>query len=98
MTTARRQSLREIMQGAWAKFRFERGKVTFAVALRHAWTWAKGEAARAAATERWETAPTHRVLYLTAPGSSPIRRSLSGQAYAGRQAWTASRTTSRFGR
>ncbi len=85
------------MLGAWSKFRFKRGAVTFAAALRHSWAWLKGEAERAAATDRWEAAPQHRVMVLRSTTSSPIGRNLAGRPYAGRQAWEAGRLTSRLG-
>jgi hypothetical protein len=101
MTPERRNALREIMTLAWWKFRWERtgrAPVTFADALRHAWEWVKGEAARVAAKARWDAAPAKRVVYLRSPGVSPISRSLRGQAYAGRKAWDAGRVTTSLGR
>jgi hypothetical protein len=100
MSPARRQTLREIMQLAWRKFRWERSgvrPVTFADALRHAWEWVKGEAARIAAKARYDAAPAHRTVYLRNPVISPIRRTLTGP-YANRAAWDAGRLTTALGR
>jgi hypothetical protein len=101
MRAAHRQTLRDVMNLAWRKFCWERtGRtpISFADALRHAWEWVKGEAARAAAKARHDAAPAKRVVYLRSPGLSPISRSLQGQAYAGRKAWDAGRVTTSLGR
>jgi hypothetical protein len=97
MTEARRSFLRDVMHLAWRKFRFERGAFTFGSALRHAWAWFKGEAARKAAAERYRSAPQHREIVFRHTAQSPIRRSLTGKAYAFTLARDAGRLTSRLG-
>lgn len=97
MTSAHRQTLREVMTLAWRKFRYERGGFTFAAALRHAWTWIKGAAARAASAERYASAPDKREICFTHTAQSPIRRSLTGKVYAYTLARDAGRLTSRLG-
>jgi hypothetical protein len=97
MTLSRRIALRDLMVLAWRKFRFERGGATFAAALRHAWAWFKGEAARDAAAERYRSASQHQHLRVCSMLKSPIRRGLTGKTYAGRRAWEAGALTTRLG-
>ncbi len=96
MTDQRKSQLRDTMQLAWRKFRFERGSVTFSAALRHAWAWFKGAAERAAQAARYATAPK-REIHFTHTAQSPIRRSLIGKVYAYTLARDAGRLTSRIG-
>jgi hypothetical protein len=101
MSPARRAYLSDLMHLAWSKFRFERlgaAPCTFATALRHAWAWTKGEAARAAAAARWNDATSRRTVHVAPTALSPIRRSLAGRPYANRLAYDAGRLTSRLGR
>jgi hypothetical protein len=97
MTEAHRNFLRSVMAVAWSKYRYERGAVTFAAALRHAWTWHKGAADREAQAERYRSAPAHRTIEYRQPVQSPIRRSLTGKAYAFTLSREAGRVTSRLG-
>lgn len=97
MTEQCKCDLRDIMILAWRKFRFEHGAITFAAALRHAWSWHKGAVAREAATERYCSAPQRREIAFCHTAQSPIRRSLTGKAYAYSLARDAGRLTSRLG-
>lgn len=97
MNTERRAFLSNVMTLAWSKYRYERGAVTFADALRHAWNWHKGASARAAVAERYASAPAHGLITYRAPVQSPIRRSLTGKAYAYTLSRDAGRVTSRLG-
>lgn len=97
MSQCHRSFLREVMHLAWSKFRFERGAVTFSAALRHAWAWHNGAAAREAAAERYRNAPAHREIRFKHTAQSPIARSLTGRAYAYSLARDAGRLTSRIG-
>jgi hypothetical protein len=99
MTTAN-QTRREVMVLAWGKFRYEAHRATgftFAAALRHAWAWIKGAAARATAALAWAAIPAKRVLHLRSVVRSPIDRSLAGGAHAGTLAFKAAYTTARVG-
>ena len=106
MTTERRQHLREIMALAWQKVRWERVTMrrvySMADGLRHAWAWFKGaaqrEAAEKAAKADWDAAGgLAGVTHLRNVVRSPIRRSLTGQRYAGSRDYSAAYTTSRLG-
>lgn len=100
MSPERRQALREVMTTAWGLYRAElRGPSprTFADALAGAWRWIKGCAARMSAQPRWARGSSPRTLYMAPATVSPIRRTLSGQPYAGDIAFRAGRLTSRLG-
>lgn len=101
MNTDRRQTLRDVMETAWSLYRAElRGPtpITFAKALAGAWAWVKGRAARAAANAAWVRRNIGRTVAFGSLVASPIRRSLSGQAYAGDRARSAGYVTSVMGR
>lgn len=95
MNTARRSYLREVMNLAWGLLRSDPSR-GFADALRGAWTWTKGRAARIANAPRWAKADRPMSLSLGSMVQSPIRRSMTGP-YAGDRARTAGRLTSVIG-
>lgn len=106
MTSERRSQLREIMVLAWQKVRWERVTMrrTYSMAdgLRHAWAWFKGAAQREAeakaAKAAWDAAGgVSGVTYLRSPVRSAIRRSLTGQRYAGSRDYSAAYLTGRLG-
>lgn len=87
------------MSLAWQKLRWERdhGRVyTMSQALKHAWSWVKGEAEREAARAAWAANP-QPVTHLRSILRSPIRRSLTGQRYAGASDHRGAYTTARLG-
>lgn len=92
MTQERRAFLRQVMETAWYAFRNRHipgsNVRTFADALRNAWSFHR--------PVRKSAAPSRHVL-LRSMIQSPIRRSLSGQAYAGVTAARAGYLTSRIG-
>ncbi|HZZ32386.1 MAG TPA: hypothetical protein VFE10_10370 [Phenylobacterium sp.] len=100
MNAQQRLFLKETMDLAWGLYRAElRGPDprTFAQSLAGAWRWMKGAAARKAAAPAWARGTHARTMSLGSMVQSPIRRSLSGAAYAGRRSWEAGRTTTRIG-
>lgn len=89
MTEARRSFLRDVMQLAWRKFRFERGACDFGAALRNAWAWVKRRGLPPVAAGP--------VLQLRTMVQSPTHRAMTGQPYAFDRAYRAGRFTSRMG-
>lgn len=86
------------MSLAWGLYRAElKGPAprTFGDALAGAWRWCRASASRVA--PRWATAAKPRHIEFRAPIQSPIRRSLSGQAYAYSRAREAGRVTTAVG-
>lgn len=94
MTTT--ETRREVMKTAWSLFRADRSR-GFADALAGAWRWVKRAAERAAETAAWMRRAAGRHVRLGSMVRSPIRRSLTGQAYAGVNAARAGYQTSRIG-
>jgi hypothetical protein len=99
-----REYLRKVMLLAWQKLGWERNALgrtySLSEALRHAWAWIKGEAARkageAAASAAW-AASGHRTTQLRSPVRSPVSRALRGQRYAGATDRRAAYLTGRLG-
>lgn len=101
MTQERRTYLKDLMNLAWSLFRAEQNGPnprTFADALAGAWQWTKSRAERVAANQRWLNRASGREVSFGSMLQSPIRRSLTGQVYAGRRAWEAGRVTTSVGR
>jgi hypothetical protein len=101
MSQARRTFLRDLMALAWDLYRSElHGPEprTFADALAGAWRWMKRKAERIAADPRWAKGSRPRTVAFGTMLQSPIRRSLSGQAYADTRAREAGYLTSMVGR
>lgn len=99
--TAATETRRQVMLLAWSLYRAElRGANprTFADALAGAWRWVKNTAARIAAAPRWAKGAQPRHVSFGSMLASPIRRSLTGQAYAGVRARQAGYTTAQMGR
>ena len=99
--TAATETRRQVMLLAWSLYRAEvRGPNprTFADALAGAWRWIKNTAARVAAAPRWAKGAQPRHVSFGSMLASPIRRSLTGQAYAGVNAARAGYVTSALGR
>jgi hypothetical protein len=104
MSRERREHLRQIMLLAWQKLRWERhlrkARCSLSDALRHAWAWFKAapqrEAEQMAAEAAWNASWPH-VTHLRSILRSPIRRSLTGQFYAGASDHRAAYTTARLG-
>lgn len=95
------ETRREVMLLAWGLYRAElhgANPRSFANALAGAWRWIKGAAARAAAAPRWAKGAQPRHVSFGSMLASPIRRGLSGQAYAGVKAARAGYVTSVLGR
>lgn len=100
MTPARRSFLKDVMEMAWGLFRAEQhgpSPRTFADALCGSWRWFKGRAARVASQPKWATSPRAAPVAFKSMLQSPIRRSLSGKAYAYSLSGDAGRITSRLG-
>lgn len=101
MTPDRLTFLSSLMRRAWSIWRTRDlpgvHVSTFGDALRLAWAWVKGAAAREAAEARYQNAPTHATIHLRSMLQSPIRRSLTGQAYADTLFRDAGRVTSALG-
>ena len=92
------QTRRDVMQLAWGLFRSALNSTdprTFADALTGAWRWVKNAAKRVAPA--WAKGGQVRHVRLRSMVTSPIARSLTGQAYAGVNAASAGYVTSRFG-
>jgi hypothetical protein len=104
MSNDRRTFLSRVMSLAWRKVRWERNALrrpySLSEALRHAWAWFKGEAARtaqqAACAASWG-ATGGTVTHLRSTVRSPIDRSLLGRRYGKTDAYRASYTTARLG-
>lgn len=90
------ETRREVMKTAWSLFRAAPSR-GFADALSGAWRWVKGAAERAAEAAAWMRRNAGRQVRLGSMVRSPIRRSLTGCAYAGANAASAGYHTSRIG-
>lgn len=97
MTSERRTFLRDIMELAWDLYRSDPAR-GFADALRGAWRWTKGRAARIASAPRWAKGSRPRTVAFGSMLQSPIRRSLTGLSYAATRAREAGYLTSTMGR
>lgn len=95
-TNERREILRRVMNTAWALYRADPAR-GFASALAGAWNWVKRAAARAAENAAWARRNTGRQVRFGSVVASPIRRALTGRAYAGANASSAGYITSRIG-
>jgi anti-sigma factor ChrR (cupin superfamily) len=92
------QTRRDVMQVAWGLFRSDANSAnprSFADALTGAWRWVKNLAKLA--VPAWAKGGQVRHIRLRSMVTSPIARSLTGQAYAGLNAASAGYVTSRFG-
>lgn len=94
MTT--NETRRRVMQTAWSLFRADPAR-GFADALSGAWRWVKRAAERAAEATAWMRRAGGRQVRLGQMVQSPIRRNLTGRAYAGVNASSAGYVTSRMG-
>lgn len=95
-TNERRELLRRVMNTAWGLFRADPVR-TFADALAGAWRWVRKAADRAADAAAWSRQAAGRHVRFSSMVASPIRRSLTGQAFAGAHAAAAGYLTSRIG-
>jgi hypothetical protein len=95
-TNERRELLRRVMTTAWGLFRADPSR-PFAAALAGAWRWVKKSEDRAAEAAAWLRRAAGRHVRFGSMVASPIRRSLTGQAYAGAHAAAAGYLTSRIG-
>lgn len=101
MKTERRAFIKEVMHLAWSLYRAELNGPsprTFSDALTGAWRWMKGNVARAAQQPRWAQGSRPRTVSFGTMLQSPIRRSMTGQAFSGVRAAEAGYLTSIMGR
>ena len=101
MNLARRATLSDLMRRAWSIWRARTvpgvNCASFADAMRRAWAWEKAASARAEADDRYRSAPARATVQLRSMLQSPIRRGLTGRAYANGMFRDAGRVTSALG-
>ena len=101
MTPARRAFLSGLLSRAWSIWRARDlpgvNCASFADALRRAWAWEKAATDRAEADARYRSAPARATVQLRSMLQSPIRRGLTGKAYANGLFRDAGRVTSALG-